>query len=276
LPLSTQRNPERHHDPSPAVLRALIARKEPVVLCFSSEVFPAITRWTPVYLASRLGRERVRAYVNATGTAFSQHVDLATQVREVEMPFGEVIAKVFGAPQRAKQGPATREPLEPPEHLYLRLRFNDERVSARIWEELEQDRLLAGWLDPAASGVWIGHGGNRTPLHSDSWDGLLAQAWGRKRAYLFPPAANERLAALKRSIRGYEGSMDEIMRRSPKLRSVNHYRCEIGPGEALYIPRRWEHDVETLDASVSLVLRLTDRPVADSPDTEVVGSRPRI
>ena len=86
----------------------------------------------------------------------------------------------------------------------------------------------------------------RTPMHSDADDGLLVHCRGEKRFVLAPPTAFEVLERYSRT----SGAHDDVFRGADGLVSG-----ELRPGDALYLPRRWLHDVESRTATLSVALR---------------------
>jgi Cupin-like domain len=218
--------------------------KEPVVMRFRSAVFPALEQWTPQYLRDRFGERRSPTYENHAHATFSQGEDFTGEVTEVSLPVAQVVDEVFEHPDTAGR------------RLSLRIRFRDEGVLDLLGEDLRiLPPLFSTPLDLQTSGVWLGHGGNRTPLHSDSWEGILGQVRGTKIVHAFPPSCAQELTRLERAIRTYPDPMTTLMDHWEQVRRIEHFRCAIGPGDVLYIPPSWFHDVESLDASVSLVFR---------------------
>jgi Cupin-like domain len=217
--------------------------QEPVIMRFATPTFPALSQWDASYLRDRFADREVVAYENRTHATFSQGDDFSEEVSEVILPFSTLIDEIFD-----HVGGSDRR-------LYLRVRFRDEGNLEMLTDHLVLPPLFSTDLDMDKSGVWIGHGGNRTPLHSDSWEGILGQVCGSKAVHVFPPSAGPALARLERAIRAYPGPMTQLMDGWEEVREIDHYSCTVAPGDALYIPPSWFHDVESLDASVSLVFR---------------------
>lgn len=122
-----------------------------------------------------------------------------------------------------------------------------------------------------ASAVFVTSRGLRTPLHSDPHDGLLAHIVGRKRFVFIHPSDSdvdpERLRRLL-GLRRASGTVTDLYH-------TNHHadlaamRCFVGdlePGDLLYVPRRWLHDFESIDASISLAIRFDELAHRHDPD----------
>jgi hypothetical protein len=116
-------------------------------------------------------------------------------------------------------------------------------------------------LDDRGSGLWIGHKGNLTPLHYDTWHGCLAQLSGRKRVTLISPQQTSKIYqespwSLKSfSTRLPQNSKDADEIQFPKARQLRRLELVLEPGQLLYIPPYWWHEVESLDNSISLAVR---------------------
>jgi len=112
---------------------------------------------------------------------------------------------------------------------------------------------------PTRTNVWLGTHGTVTPCHWDSYDNILAQAQGAKRVILFSPHETPRLYADKsRGGTSAQGNVSQVDVEAPdlaKFPEFGHARsvvAELGPGDALYIPRGWWHQVRALTPSCSV------------------------
>lgn len=101
---------------------------------------------------------------------------------------------------------------------------------------------------------WIGPAGTVTPLHCDYDDNIFAQIWGRKRIILAPPHHDAFL---------YTRAANAILHGSPfdpeapdfdaypLARQALMIECIVEPGELLYVPAGWYHQVRALSFSLS-------------------------
>jgi ribosomal protein L16 Arg81 hydroxylase len=96
--------------------------------------------------------------------------------------------------------------------------------------------------------IFIGPRGALTPLHLDIWGthAWLAQLVGRKRWILFPPDQRELLydCNVQPQHPDYE--------RFPLFRDSRPLECTIGPGDLIFVPGGWAHEVVSLDATLSI------------------------
>lgn len=105
-----------------------------------------------------------------------------------------------------------------------------------------------------ASSAWIGPARARTGLHCDRLDNIAMLVAGRKRFYLAPPDAlqspddisgkYDRWATLARL------SFHELAARGEDTGALQ--AVDLLPGDALYVPAGWWHEVVNLEASILL------------------------
>ena len=96
--------------------------------------------------------------------------------------------------------------------------------------------------------IFIGPKGALTPLHHDIWEthAWLAQLVGRKRWILFPREQRELLYS-------YKVRLDcPDFEQFPLLRNAKPVECTIGPGDTIFVPSGWAHQVTSLDATISI------------------------
>jgi hypothetical protein len=116
----------------------------------------------------------------------------------------------------------------------------------------EANRLDLGAREPLAS-IWIG---NRTRIapHNDVPDNVAVCAVGQRRFTLFPPDqfANLYPGPIDHTPAGRPVSMVDLANpdfdRFPRFREAleNAQVTELGPGDAIFIPSLWWHQVESL------------------------------
>ena len=118
-----------------------------------------------------------------------------------------------------------------------------------------------------ASGIWIGSKGVTTPLHHDAWTGLLFQLTGSKRVLMFPPEDRTNLyftspfAATDRWSNLPGRSDDADPEEYPRFARASRHEGRLDAGDVLFIPPFWAHEVEALEANISIPFRFGTRPV---------------
>jgi len=204
----------------------------PVKLTGLIDHWPALKLWNPDYLEQKLGDALVELQ-GQRGT--SADYELFKHRHQHRVPMREVVAAIrqFGSSN----------------DFYVTA-YNDttnKETLAPLWDDLAPVSILqpTGGRDGF---FWFGPKGTLTPLHHDLTNNLLVQVLGRKRVLMVPPWELERArnhqhcfsaVTLPELEQGGEGVPDVV-------------ECEIGPGEALFLPVGWWHHVEALDVSISM------------------------
>ena len=100
-------------------------------------------------------------------------------------------------------------------------------------------------------------------MHQDEFDNLLLHMHGQKSVVLVDPQAAETGHASRlRALFTTKGTHDELYGDDAAECDLPRMRCTLEPGDALYIPFGWYHDVESRDATVSAALRFDAEPLA--------------
>lgn len=102
--------------------------------------------------------------------------------------------------------------------------------------------------------VWIGPAKSRTGLHFDYLRNLAVTLYGRKRFHLARPGTVERLGLLSSKYDRWatlaQTSFDELRDRGAKPEEL--FVIDLDPGDVLYVPKRWWHEVVNLQPSILL------------------------
>lgn len=101
---------------------------------------------------------------------------------------------------------------------------------------------------------WLGPSGTVTPLHCDYDDNIFAQIWGVKRIFLSPPHHDEFLYAREANAVLFGSPFDPEspdFEKFPLARQAAMIECIMQPGELLYVPAGWYHQVRALTFSLS-------------------------
>ena len=212
--------------PTAAAFRARAARGQPFLITGIAGRWP-LCELAPASLRAQFGHLPVRARV------------------------GDYINTAF-APDRAMQDMSLRAYLDLVEHTQDGLPPYLGNLELRALNRLCH---WPTWFDKMGPPrFWLGPAGTVTPLHCDYDDNLFAQVWGSKRiflapphhdAYLYPKEAN---AILSGSPFDPEAPDFE---RYPLARQASLVACTVGPGEMLYVPAGWYHQVRALTFSLS-------------------------
>jgi hypothetical protein len=101
---------------------------------------------------------------------------------------------------------------------------------------------------------WLGPAGTVTPLHCDYDDNIFAQVWGTKRIFLAPPHHDEFLYPREANPVLVGSPFDPEhpdFERFPLARQATLIECIVDPGDMLYVPAGWYHQVRALTFSLS-------------------------
>jgi len=222
--------------PSAAAFRARAAAGLPFVVTGLVGRWP-LSALTPQVLGERFGDAVVRARVgDYVGTAF--------------------------APDRAMQDMAMRD--------YLALQTGDDSLPPYVGNlELRELNGLCHWpswfdkMGPPR--FWIGPARTVTPLHCDYDDNIFAQVWGEKRIFLAPPHHDEFLYVRQANPMLFGSPFDPEApdyARFPLARQAGLVEVIMAPGEMLYVPAGWYHQVRALTFSLSVNRWARARPLA--------------
>ena len=107
------------------------------------------------------------------------------------------------------------------------------------------------------SNLWIGPQGVQSPCHFDPFNNVLCQIIGRKRVVCFPQDQSEFLYAAKNTMQPNTSLVDinnPDLQKHPDFINAQDYgvEVEIERGDALFIPYKHWHFVESLSSSVSV------------------------
>jgi hypothetical protein len=101
---------------------------------------------------------------------------------------------------------------------------------------------------------WLGPAGTVTPLHCDYDDNIFAQIWGTKRLFLSPPHHDEFLYPREANAILFGSPFNPEapdFEKFPLARQAVMIECIMQPGELLYVPAGWYHQVRSLTFSLS-------------------------
>ncbi len=212
----------------------------PVVLRGEMDDWPALVRWTPDYLKAKIGSAIVEYQGGRTANArFEMEKDLHRR----EAPFDAFIDSIsrFGGGNDA----------------YLTA-YNSERNREALTPLSEDmghlDKFLTRDVAMPHGMPWIGPAGTVTSLHHDLTNNFIAQMVGRKRLIVLPAAEVGRLYN-DRHVFSRVPDLDSPnidLTLYPRLVGAKLYEVMLEPGEILFMPLAWWHQVKSLDFSVTV------------------------
>ena len=232
----------RVSDLSPdAFLHQYYARNLPVILAGAAAGWPAVARWTPDYLKQRIGDHMVQVQADRTS---DPDYELYKDRHARQMPFSDFVDQITRADGARND-------------LYMtayNASQNDGALSAIRGDMGMIDRYLDPTADNRYGLMWIGPAGTVTPMHHDLTNNLLVQVAGRKVVKLVPAIQAD---AMYNHIHVFSalGDIEHPafdMERFPDFAQARVLDVTLLPGDALFLPIGWWHQVRSLDFSVTL------------------------
>lgn len=223
--------------PATPIERAPVTETTPVVIR-DSRVLGKVAEWTPEYISGRLAGRSIPISVADTDGAFRYDPDSPSRLRFEDIP-GADLAREFRAGNR-------------------KLCLQQAPIESQVPELL--DELTVPPYVPTGKindiNLWMASAASRTPLHYDDMHNVFAQVEGHKRFLLFNPAQFDALYPGPLNTRMESLSRCDLsrpdFRRFPKLAEVEYWEAVVGPGDLLFMPAYWWHQVSSLDMSVSV------------------------
>ncbi len=221
-------------------LERYYAANRPVILTGEMADWPALARWTPDYLKTAIGARPIEFQGGRVG---DRQFELNKDAHRQEAPFDVFIDQI----QRPGAG----------NDAYLTA-YNSER-NADVLSGLHGDLgFLDKFLDRQAAVphgmMWIGPAGTVTSLHHDLTNNFIAQIVGRKRVRLAPAAEVGKIYNVRHVFSEIPDLEDPDidLARHPRLAGLRFYDVLLAPGEILFMPLGWWHQVKSLDFSVTI------------------------
>ena len=109
---------------------------------------------------------------------------------------------------------------------------------------------------PGRRYVWLGQRGVRTPLHYDYYNNIYLQILGKKRFLILPPSHHNDVnlyPSLHPAHRSSQiANFTAALTVSATSRAAPAYEVVLEPGDVLFLPALWLHEVTTLgDVTIS-------------------------
>jgi hypothetical protein len=221
-------------------LERYYAVNRPVILTGEMADWPALARWTPEYLKTAVGARPIEYQGERS---LDRSFEINKDAHRREAPFDVFIDQITrpGAGNDA----------------YLTA-YNSERNTQALAELHSDLGYLDKFLDREAAVphgmMWIGPAGTVTSLHHDLTNNFIAQIVGRKRVRLAPAAEVGKLYNSRHVFSEIPDLEDPAIDLAlhPRLADLRFYDVLLQPGEILFVPLAWWHQVKSLDFSVTI------------------------
>ncbi len=207
---------------------------KPVILLGTQRDWPARS-WTAEGLKQRLGDLQVSPVVLNEGHV---HVDLERGLVDEPMTFRAYIDQLG----------------EPPPPRYS-LTVGLDGPLADLRQDLSVPPYCLGSIFMKVN-LWVAPQRTITDAHYDMLHNLLAQVRGRRLVTLFAPEDTPFLYPYPLRTLHWHHSQVQVeapdLVRFPNFRRARALRVELMPGDLLFIPRGWWHQVEALEPSIAV------------------------
>ena len=209
-------------------LEGYYAANRPVILEGLMDDWPARTLWGPGYFKEKLGDAEVEVM---SGREAHADYEMNADRHRRKMRFADYVDLVYA-------GPSSND-----HYLVANNHFFHHPGAKDLLRDIE---LFPEYLDPALieahTYFWFGPAGTLTPLHHDALNILFAQVLGRKQIKMIPALE---IDLLYNDV-GVYSKVDPNapnLERWPKFRDATVIDVVLGPGEVLFIPVGWWHQV---------------------------------
>lgn len=208
-------------------------RSQPVKLTGLIDHWPAMEKWSLDFLAGKMGN----TMIELQGQRLSrQDYEIASNELKRNVTFADFVAALRRT--------------DTSNDFYMTANNDtvNKKALAPLWDDVGDISLLKP--TKALDGFfWMGPKGTITPFHHDLTNNLLLQITGRKRVTMVAPYESAHMRNHKHCFSTWQ-SPEQITAQGDQ--GPNLWQCEIGPGEALFLPVGWWHYVEALDMTIGM------------------------
>lgn len=221
----------------------------PVVLTDTGLVSSAL-KWDLEYLSEHLGNGDCTVY-QSEGIHFKYYDEAKVRdhrLKNVRPPTQRTEMKIGRFAEKLRNPGRTK--------YYLQQSLND-TVGRRMvldfldfnWEWVNRQQKQNGWGPLTSNLLLVATEGNITPVHYDEQQNLFAQLRGYKRFLLFSPEYYKCLYPHPVWHPHDRQSQVELenpdLERFPEFSQLRGWEAILGPGDVLYLPMYWWHQVES-------------------------------
>jgi hypothetical protein len=220
--------------------RAPVLNSLPIIIRGSKATLGKLSDWTPEYISERLADRELPISTSDPDGVFRYNPD-----GERPLHFEQMRGKELAAGLRK----TTTD---------RKLCLQQTSIIGQL-PELSSELVIPPYISTAKLNevnLWMASEGSNTPLHYDDMHNLFAQVEGRKKFLLFNPDQLSRLYPGPLNTRLQHLSSVNLrapnFRRFPELEHVEYWEAVVMPGDLLFMPAFWWHQVYSLDVTVSV------------------------
>jgi len=217
--------------------------QKPLLILNGISEWHAVQHWSPEYFYNKLGDKKVKIGISQNEVFSYSKVHKKSLMKLTDIKMKDLISNITDENIKKK--------------YYL--------VHEPITENFQE--LLGDFTDPPwikdlrlssgySQNLWVGAKGNITPAHWDTSHNFLAQIYGVKSLWLFSPDQSPLLYPTYDMRPPNHSYISDIKNpdyiKFPKFRASKHAEIILNPGNVLFIPTEWWHQVQSLTSSISL------------------------
>ncbi len=213
-------------------------KERPLLIEEGSMDWPALTKWSEKYFIEKIGNTEV---------VLNEFIHIKKQLLRTILPqmtMKEAINLMWSNEDQTKK--------------YYILRDSMVNHYPELLEDIK-DISLVDQNTFFSKDLWFGDGGNITPIHFDAVDNFVVPIFGTKTFYLYPPTDAHFLYSHNIASKGRFNFCQIASRflvdqkRYPLFTQAKCYKVIIKPGNILFIPIGWWHEVHTHTARAASI-----------------------
>ncbi|MFN9174315.1 MAG: cupin-like domain-containing protein [Synechocystis sp.] len=213
------------------------AQNKPVIITNMINQWPALSLWTPNYLKAHYGETEVEIMANRNS---DDKYEINIENHKTKIQFADYVDRVVNQGEN---------------NDYYMVANNRNLETTQLGRLLEDIVMPSEYLDQSNSSgnvfFWFGSAGTITPLHYDVTNLMMTQIYGSKKWQIIPPIYTPFLY-------NNVGVFSEVdcekpdYNKYPLFEEGKIIEVVLEPGEIIFVPTGWWHQVKSLDVSVSL------------------------
>ena len=216
-----------------------VLKNKPVVITGVASNWDALSKWNIDYLRSTSEDVSVDIIVSKDQSTIGNQEKGWRTHRKLPMGFKEFLTTIEDTSSLKRYYYLQYQKFDKFPHL-----LNDFEVPAFIPSKDINTR------------IWIGSGRNITPVHHDTQSNILTQLRGSKKFTLFAPSESQALYPFPFRSKNRALSPVNIkepnFEKHPLFKEAQPYECVLEPGEMIFQPVFWWHQVETLSDELTI------------------------
>lgn len=213
----------------------------PLIGELAEELWGFVFNWKEEYLLTSIGHKLTAVCISPNKHFYRDKKTGAPNFGVEKMSVKNLIHKIFS------------------ERSNIQFYYMQGKSVVKNFPELQRDIVLPQFLRNQKTKsllLWLGGAGCITDLHFDVTNGILIPIVGAKKVRLFSPDQTKYLNMFsvfsKARTQSGLNFLDKDHPTFLRLKKASHIDLIIKPGQFLYIPPGWWHQVENLDPAISV------------------------